>query len=47
LQGRKSVDLRGNTADSWSRSLSYLVKNSVLPADIKPTAGGAGNGSRS
>lgn len=39
----KSVDLRGNTDDSWSRSLAYLVKNSVLPADIKPTAGGAGN----
>jgi hypothetical protein len=32
----KSVDLRGNTDDSWSRSLKYLVKNSVLPADIKP-----------
>jgi hypothetical protein len=32
----KSVDLRGNTDDSWSRSLRYLVKNSVLPADIKP-----------
>jgi hypothetical protein len=33
----KSVDLRGNTDDSWSRSLAYLVKNSVLPADIKPS----------
>jgi len=33
----KSVDLRGNTDDSWSRSLRYLVKNSVLPADIKPS----------
>jgi hypothetical protein len=32
----KSVDLRGNTDDSWSRSLAYLVKNAVLPADIKP-----------
>jgi len=38
----KSVDLRGNTDDGWSRSLRYLVKNSVLPADIKPTAGEAG-----
>lgn len=38
----KSVDLRGNTDDSWSRSLRYLVKNSVLPADVKPSAGGAG-----
>ncbi len=34
----KSVDLRGNTDDSWSRSLRYLVKNSVLPADVKPPA---------
>ena len=33
----KSVDLRGNTDDSWSRSLSYLVKNSVLKADIRPS----------
>ena len=33
----KSVDLRGNTDDSWSRSLKYLVKNSVLTADIKPS----------
>ncbi len=32
----KSVDLRGNTDDSWSRSLRYLVKNAVLPADVKP-----------
>ena len=30
-----SVDLRGNTDESWSRSLAYLVKNSVLPADTK------------
>jgi hypothetical protein len=28
-----SVDLRGNTDESWSRSLAYLIKNSVLPAD--------------
>jgi hypothetical protein len=33
----KSVDLRGNTDDSWSRSLRYLVKNSVLTADINPS----------
>ena len=33
----KSVDLRGNTDDSWSRGLRYLVKNSVLTADIKPS----------
>lgn len=33
----KSVDLRGNTDDSWSRSLNYLVKNSVLTAYIKPS----------
>ena len=31
----KSVDLRGNTDDSWTRSLRYLVKNSVLTAVIK------------
>jgi hypothetical protein len=30
-----SVDLRGNTDESWSRSLAYLVKNSVLPAKTK------------
>jgi hypothetical protein len=30
----KSVDLRGNTDESWSRSLAYLVKNSVLPAKL-------------
>ncbi len=34
----KSVDLRGNTDDSWSRSLKYLVKNRVLPANIKPSS---------
>lgn len=33
----ESVDLRGNTDDSWSRSLKYLVKNRVLPANIKPS----------
>jgi hypothetical protein len=34
----KSVDLRGNTDDSWSRSLKYLVKNLVLPAPLKPSS---------
>ena len=34
----KSVDLRGNTDDSWARSLAYIVKNAVLPADVKPPA---------
>lgn len=33
----KSVDLRGNTDESWSRSLRYLVKNLVLPANVKPS----------
>jgi len=37
MQLTKSVDLRGNTDDSWSRRLRYLVKNSVLTADIKPS----------
>jgi hypothetical protein len=31
----KSVDVRGNTDDTWTRSLAYLVNNSVLTADIK------------
>lgn len=26
----RSVDLRGNTDESWSRSLAYLVKHDVL-----------------
>lgn len=34
----KSVDLRGNTDDSWARSLKYLVKNRVLPANVKPSS---------
>ncbi len=33
----KSVDMRGNTDESWSRSLRFLVKNYVLPAELKPT----------
>lgn len=32
----RSVDLRGNTDESWSRSLAYLVRNSVLPAKVVP-----------
>ncbi len=27
-----SVDIRGNTDESWSRGLTYLVKNYLLPA---------------
>ena len=27
----RSVDIRGNTDESWSRSLTYLVKNYLLP----------------
>ncbi|CAN1722119.1 exported protein of unknown function [Hyphomicrobium sp. 1Nfss2.1] len=30
----KSVDLRGNTDESWSRGVNYLVKNLVLPARV-------------
>ena len=28
----RSVDIRGNTDESWSRSLTYLVKNYLLPS---------------
>lgn len=28
----RSVDIRGNTDESWSRSLAYLVKNYLLPS---------------
>lgn len=28
----RSVDIRGNTNESWSRSLTYLVKNYLLPS---------------
>jgi hypothetical protein len=34
----KSVDVRGNTDDTCARSLTYLVKNGVLTAEVK--AGG-------
>ena len=33
----KSVDLRGNTDEGWSRSLKYLVKNLLPTANIKPS----------
>jgi hypothetical protein len=32
----RTVDLRGNTDTSWSRSLRYLVENVVLKADVTP-----------
>jgi hypothetical protein len=28
-----SVDLRGNTDESWSRGLSYLLRNRLQPAE--------------
>jgi hypothetical protein len=28
----RSVDIRGNTDESWSRSLTYLIKNYLLPS---------------
>ena len=28
----RSVDIRGNTDESWSRSLAYLLKNYLLPS---------------
>jgi hypothetical protein len=27
----RSVDIRGNTDESWSRSLSYVIRNYLLP----------------
>ena len=35
----RTVDLRGNTDQSWARSLKYLVENVVLKADITPAGG--------
>lgn len=29
---RASVDIRGNTDTSWSRGLSYLIRNRLMPA---------------
>ena len=34
----KSVDMRGNTNESWSRSLKYLLDNYFL-AKAQPTSG--------
>lgn len=31
--GEGSVDMRGNTDKSWSRAISYLVRNQLHPAD--------------
>lgn len=31
-----SVDVRGNTDESWSRSMDYLLKNYLLPTIKKP-----------
>ena len=29
----KSVDLRGNTDESWQHSIKFLVKSYILPSD--------------
>jgi len=34
----KSVDLRGNTDESWQHSMKYLVKNYLLRSDKEPEA---------
>jgi hypothetical protein len=31
--GEGSVDVRGNTDESWTRAVSYLVRNRLSPAD--------------
>jgi hypothetical protein len=31
--GAGSVDIRGNTDESWSRGLSYLVRNRLHPSE--------------
>ncbi len=31
-----SVDIRGNTDQSWSRGMRYLVQNRLLPAKVAP-----------
>ncbi|WP_439542702.1 DUF3280 domain-containing protein [Hyphomicrobium sp.] len=33
----RSVDIRGNTDESWTRSLKYLVKNYLLPDRPSPS----------
>jgi hypothetical protein len=32
-----SVDIRGNTDESWSRALAYLIRNQLHPATWRPT----------
>jgi hypothetical protein len=32
----RSVDIRGNTDETWTRSLNYLIKNYLLPARTAP-----------
>jgi len=31
--GAGSVDIRGNTDESWSRGLSYLLRNRLHPSE--------------
>jgi hypothetical protein len=33
----RSVDIRGNTDESWTRSLNYLVENYLLPSRPAPS----------
>lgn len=35
----RSVDIRGNTDESWTRSLAYLVKNYLLPEKAPQPSG--------
>lgn len=35
----RSVDIRGNTDESWTRSLTYLVKNYLFPATVPQPSG--------
>lgn len=35
----RSVDIRGNTDESWTRSLAYLVRNYLLPARAPQPSG--------
>jgi hypothetical protein len=34
LLAAMSADMRGNTDESWSRTLNWLVRNRLLPADL-------------
>ncbi len=36
--GAGSVDIRGNTDESWSRGLSYLMRNRLRPAEWREMA---------